>query len=119
MALQEEIGFVEDKLSDAETSIEAGISTTAARRALANLRTTHQVLMAEVDELFSVLHAHQEFPSIAGVPPQCVKKLIIAHELKATSRSRTADRLFELDKISQAAGGIDPALGVSSCHLMC
>lgn len=68
-------------------------------------------IRAEADSMYSSLNVNTQFPSLSGVDLEFVRRLFLLRHLKATVQKKATSTLWEFDKLDQASGGKDMALG--------
>lgn len=75
---------------------------------LAHLDTIRE----RADKMYTTLDVDGSFPSLAGVDLEFVRRLFLLRQLKATVQKKATSTMWEFDKLDQASGGKDMALGV-------
>ena len=68
-------------------------------------------LLENVELLFSSLNVGVDFPELRGFPLPFVQTLLLARDLKRNIRMRAIEAFFEWDRLDQAVGGREEALG--------
>lgn len=63
------------------------------------------------DKMYATLNVNDDFPSLAGVDLEFVRRLFLLCQLKATVQKKATSTMWEFDKLDQASGGKDMALG--------
>ena len=76
------------------------------------LDRTHKRLEKKVDNLYGSLNVHQLFPELDGIDFEFLQALLMARDLKINIRKRAIGSFFEWDKLDQAVGGHETALGM-------
>jgi hypothetical protein len=87
---------------------------------LVSLERIHNRLEAKVDDLYSSLNVQDAFPELHGIDFEFIQTLLMARDLKINIRKRAIGSFFEWDKLDQAVGGREEALGTfisSSYHI--
>lgn len=79
--------------------------------ALESLERGHDHLMNKVEALYSSLNVHDKFPELDGINLEFVHTLLMAHNLKMNVRKHAIVSFFKWDKLDQAVGGAQQALG--------
>jgi hypothetical protein len=79
---------------------------------LASLKRTHNRLKAKVDDLYLSLNVQESFLELHGIDFDFIQTLLMARDLKINIRKRAIGSFFEWDKLDQAAGGREEALGM-------
>lgn len=75
------------------------------------LATMQNRLLENVELLFSSLNVGVDFPELRGFPLPFVQTLLLARDLKRNIRMRAIEAFFEWDRLDQAVGGREEALG--------
>jgi len=75
------------------------------------LLETHQDLTNTVEALYVSLDIQESFPDLDGVDLEFVRTLLMARDLKINIRKRAIGSFFEWDRLDQAVGGRNQALG--------
>jgi hypothetical protein len=78
-----------------------------------SLERTHERLKEKVEALYASLNVHESFPELRGIDLSFVRLLLMARDLKINIRKRAIGSFFEWDKLDQAVGGKQQALGIS------
>jgi hypothetical protein len=121
--LRQELDTVLSLQGDLDT-VDAAIHTTCAAlskatpsrdslRLLTALKETHKGLKEKVEALYASLNVQDSFPELQGIDLEFVRTLLMARDLKINIRKRAIGSFFEWDKLDQAAGGRDQAIGTS------
>lgn len=111
LSLQEEVTAVQTKIDEARhTLAEAGASR-GTKASLKTLCGQQEQLLAGVDALYTSLNIQEEFPELKGVDVEFVRTLLLARDLKINIRKRAIGSFLEWDKLDQAVGGKNQALG--------
>ncbi|KAH7905205.1 hypothetical protein BJ138DRAFT_975864, partial [Hygrophoropsis aurantiaca] len=79
--------------------------------ALESLERGHDRLVSKVETLYASLNVHEKFPELKDVNLEFVRTLLMARDLKINIRKRAIGSFFEWDKLDQAVGGQQQALG--------
>ena len=75
------------------------------------LLETHQDLTNTVEVLYVSLDIQESFPDLDGVDLEFVRTLLVARDLKINIRERAIGSFFEWDRLDQAVGRRNQALG--------
>lgn len=111
LSLQDEVAAVQIKIDEARhTLAEAGASR-GTKASLKTLGSQQEQLLAGVDALYTSLNIQEEFPELKGVDIEFVRTLLLARDLKINIRKRAIGSFLEWDKLDQAVGGKNQALG--------
>ena len=86
-------------------------STMASLDILLGLEKCQGQLKDKVETLYASLNVHESFPELDGIDLEFVRTLLMARDLKINIRKRAIGSFFEWDKLDQAAGGRDEAIG--------
>lgn len=78
---------------------------------LSQLSYVHQQLCNQIDLLYASLNVGQSFPELASLDVAFVQTLLLARDLKMNIRKRAIGTFFEWDRLDQATGGREQALG--------
>jgi hypothetical protein len=76
------------------------------------LARTHEHLKTKVETLYSSLNIHAIPLSLRAANPEFVRVLFMARDLKVNIRKRAIGSFFEWDRLDQAVGGRNQALGM-------
>lgn len=112
LALQADIDTAERAIQSAKAEIEKHDVSETTKEALGSLECTHDCLMAKVDVLYSSLNVTDKFSELKDIPLEFVRTLLLACDLKVNIRKRAIGSFFEWDKLDQAIGGAQKALGL-------
>jgi hypothetical protein len=86
---------------------------------LAGLDRTHDRLKSKVDDLYASLNVTDAFPELQGIDFDFIQTLLMARDLKINIRKRAIGSFFEWDRLDQAAGGREEALGKVNGSMKC
>ena len=86
-------------------------STAASLNILTGLEKGQERLKEKVETLYMSLNVHESFPELDGIDLEFVRTLLMARDLKINIRKRAIGSFFEWDKLDQAVGGRDAAIG--------
>lgn len=111
--MQEKIYAVRRSIGRLEESIRLGRNRTNRdlRYKLHQLRENEQRLSEQAEELYSELNVPPDFPGMRRYGRDFLKTLIMLHDARRSVQQRVAGRLFEYERIDQAAGGTGRRLG--------
>jgi hypothetical protein len=84
---------------------------------LDGLARTHERLKNKVETLYSSLNIHTIPLALRAANPEFVRVLFMARDLKVNIRKRAIGSFFEWDRLDQAVGGHNQALGMCFGHL--
>ena len=79
--------------------------------ALESLEHMHDHMVMQVDALYASLNVCDKFPELQGISLDFVWILLLAHNLKINIRKQAIRSFFRWDKLDQAIGGAQQALG--------
>ncbi|KZP20737.1 hypothetical protein FIBSPDRAFT_701129, partial [Athelia psychrophila] len=115
-ALQDDVAAVERVIDDARTALSQGKGGAAGgtKTSLQELRDHHQQLLAGVEKLYASLNVHEDFPELAGVDSDFVHILLLARDSKINIRKRAVGSFLEWERLDQAVGGKNQALGTKA-----
>jgi Ulp1 protease family, C-terminal catalytic domain len=111
LALQADLDTSDKALQTARTMLEKDMASDDTLEALESLERGHDRLMNKVEALYSSLNVHDRFPELHGINLEFVRILLLARDLKMNVRKRAIASFFEWDKLDQAVGGVQQALG--------
>jgi hypothetical protein len=112
--LQGNLDTIDDAIQMTHTTISKSSPSKESLRLVKSLQETHEHLKTKVEALYASLNVHESFPELQGLDLEFVRTLLMARDLKINIRKRAVGSFFEWDKLDQAAGGRDQALGVCS-----
>ena len=112
LALQADIDTAECAIQPAKAEFEKHDVSEMTKEALGSLERTHNCLMAKVDVLYSFLNVTDKFPELKDIPLEFVWTLLLAHDLKVNIHKWVIGSFFKWDKLDQAIGGVQKALGL-------
>ncbi|KAG6806020.1 hypothetical protein H0H92_013027, partial [Tricholoma furcatifolium] len=111
LTLQGDLETCEKTLQATRLTLSKSLPSAKSLRILGSLQDHHERLKDDIEELYSSLSIQETFPELRGVDLDFVKNLLIARDLKITIRKRAIGSFFEWERIDQASGGRDQALG--------
>lgn len=78
-----------------------------------NIMMSHLNTVRErADQMYATLNVNTDFPSLVqGVDLEYVRRLFLLRQLKAAVQKKATSTMWEFDKLDQATGGKDMALG--------
>ena len=82
---------------------------------LDSLARTQERLKEKVEQLYASLNIQESFPELKDIDLDFVKLLVLARDLKINIRKRAIGSFFEWDRLDQAAGGRQHAIGLCWC----
>src|ERR1700722_16516320 len=109
--LQGDLDALDRTIQAACTTLVKSASKEKTQDLLAGLDRTHARLKRKVDSLYSSLNVADVFPELQGIDFDFIQTLLMARDLKINIRKRAIGSFFEWDKLDQAAGGRQEALG--------
>lgn len=112
LVLQVDIDAAEHAIQFAKAEIKKHDVSEMTKEALGSLECTHNCLMAKVDVLYLSLSVTDKFPKLKDIPLEFVRTLLLACDLKVNIRKQVIGSFFEWDKLDQAIGGVQKALGL-------
>ncbi|KAF8430674.1 hypothetical protein L210DRAFT_3417312 [Boletus edulis BED1] len=111
LGLQADIDVTNQAVQSAKITIEKHSISDDTMEALSSLERTHDRLMNKVEALYTSLNVSDKFPELQDVDLDFVRTLLLARDLKINIRKRAIGSFFEWDKLDQAVGGAQKALG--------
>lgn len=113
LTLQAEIDKLEGFIKTAHGHLQNANAPANALSVVAQLKHTHAQMVERVENLYSTLNVDTMFPDLEGLPVEFVRVLLAARDLKINVRKRAIANFLEWDRLDQAAGGRNVALGAS------
>ncbi|KAH0832248.1 hypothetical protein J3R83DRAFT_13222, partial [Lanmaoa asiatica] len=111
LALQADIDNAHRAIQAAKTAMDKQDISDDTLGAMQSLERTHDRLMSKVDVLYASLNVGDKFPELQDINLDFVRTLLLARDLKINIRKRAIGSFFEWDKLDQAVGGAQKALG--------
>lgn len=113
LALQADLDVVDNAIQSTRLALSKASpeSTMTSLDILSGLEKGQGKLKEKVETLYASLNVHQSFPELNGIDLEFVRILLMARDLKINIRKRAIGSFFEWDKLDQAAGGRDIAIG--------
>ncbi|PSR97574.1 hypothetical protein PHLCEN_2v4281 [Hermanssonia centrifuga] len=111
LVLQAEVDKLEDALKIARLHLQASDAPPTALSVISQLQVSQSIISERVETLYSSLNINHIFPDLEGLPGDFVHVLLAARDIKISVRKRAIANFMEWDKLDQAAGGRDVALG--------
>ncbi|KAJ8474914.1 hypothetical protein ONZ45_g15786 [Pleurotus djamor] len=75
------------------------------------IRDACDALNAQVEDAYVALNIPATLPSLKNVPLSAIKLLLLLREVKSSIRQRASGMFFEMERLDQAVGGRNLALG--------
>lgn len=113
MALQDQISVIEENIKTTEEALPPRARAPQARERLKELKSTHRALVDEAEALFDALDVGGTLPSIGQHGRAFVRELVLTQHSLIRLRAKAVAQLMEYDKLDQAVGGRNVALGTS------
>lgn len=111
LSLQGDLDTLDRTLQAARATLVKSAPSRQTRDLLTGLDRTHDRLKNKVEGLYASLNITDVFPELQGIDFDFVQTLLMAHNLKINIRKHAIGSFFEWDKLDQAAGGRQQALG--------
>ena len=111
LTLQSDLDTVDRTLQTSRATLTKSAHGQETQDLLASLGRTHDRLKDKVDALYASLNIPDAFPELHGIDFDFIQILLMARDLKINIRKRAIGSFFEWDKLDQAAGGRQEALG--------
>jgi len=112
--LQGDLDMVDNAIQMTHTTISKSSLSKESLHLVKYLQETHEHLKTKVEALYSFLNIHESFPELQGLDLEFVWTLLMACDLKINIQKWAVGSFFKWDKLDQAAGGHDQALGMCS-----
>jgi hypothetical protein len=109
--LQGDLDTVEKTIQHTRTAISTSKPSKYSLKILSRLEKSHDYLKQEVEILYASLNVHDSFPELENINLDFVQTLLMARDLKINIRKRAIGSFFEWEKLDQAVGGREEALG--------
>ena len=110
--LQVELEETNKRIEKMKQTVERNASNTTALEFISSLHRSQERTLEKVEKLYTSLNFQETFPELSNLPLEFIRTLIMARDLKINIRKRAIGTFFEWDRLDQAAGGCDQALGV-------
>ncbi|KAJ7598205.1 hypothetical protein C8J56DRAFT_1091394, partial [Mycena floridula] len=114
LCLQGDIEGLEGSICSVRATLKQVPGSTTALARLRVLEVTHARMKAEADELYASLNVTETYPELEGIDISFVQVLLLACDLKMSLRRRIIGCFFEMDRLDQAVGGGNEALGTKA-----
>ncbi|TDL19236.1 hypothetical protein BD410DRAFT_900284 [Rickenella mellea] len=111
LTLQTHIETVNSAVDVTQKTLLAGSAPAEAVQALTLLSEMQKRLTDQIEALFTSLNVVATFPDLRNFPLEFITALLLARDLKINIRKRAVGTFFEWDRIDQAVGGKENALG--------
>ncbi|KAG6899356.1 hypothetical protein C0993_010997 [Termitomyces sp. T159_Od127] len=111
LALQGDLESSGKTLQATRSALSKTLPTADSLRYLSRLQELQEQSKDYIEELYSSLTIQGKYPELHGVDLDFVKYLLIARDLKINVRKRAIGSFFEWERIDQASGGREQALG--------
>ncbi|KAJ7588794.1 hypothetical protein C8J56DRAFT_1049722 [Mycena floridula] len=114
LCLQGDIEGLEGSICSVRATLKQVPGSTTALARLRVLEVTHARMKAEADELYASLNVTETYPELEGIDISFVQVLLLARDLKMSLRRQIIGCFFEMDRLDQAVGGGNEALGTKA-----
>ncbi|KZT28316.1 hypothetical protein NEOLEDRAFT_1058906, partial [Neolentinus lepideus HHB14362 ss-1] len=111
LALQTQAELVKNAIDSTEAVLASGKAPPNTTHSLSAMHTTHCLLIHQIETLYASLNVSESFPELHGLNVEFVRILLVARDLKINIRKRAMGCFFEWNRIDQAVGGREQALG--------
>ncbi|KAK1222720.1 hypothetical protein PQX77_014425 [Marasmius sp. AFHP31] len=116
--LQDQIDDLEQEIAEVKSTVKKlPFPPSDALFILRNLEKLHAKLKTEAEGLYASLNIDDQYPHLKGIPLEYLHTLLLARDLKITIRKKAIGSFFEWDRLDQAMGGADEALGTRAHQL--
>ncbi|KAK1226507.1 hypothetical protein PQX77_010515 [Marasmius sp. AFHP31] len=116
--LQDQIDDLEQEIAEVKSAVKKlPFPPSDALFILRNLEKLHAKLKSEAEGLYASLNIDNQYPHLKGIPLEYLHTLLLARDLKITIRKKAIGSFFEWDRLDQAMGGADEALGTRAHQL--
>ena len=110
--LQGDLDTVDNAIHATYTLVSKSAPSKQSLQLLKTLEDAQEHLKMKVEALYASLNVHESFPELQGLDLEFVRTLLMARDLKINIRKRAIGSFFEWDRLDQAAGGRDQAIGM-------
>ena len=111
LSLQEHWDGVLDAIQTATQTFEHSKPQKKTLDMLQAIKNSHEKSSSTLESLYASLNGPGPGQKVAGASLQFNQALQLAHDLKITIRRKAIDSFFEWDRLDQAVGGRNMALG--------
>ncbi|KAG6884437.1 hypothetical protein C0992_006324, partial [Termitomyces sp. T32_za158] len=111
LALQGDLETCEKTLQATRSTLAKALPSPESLRILTSLQDHHERLKDDIEDLYTSLSLQDSYPELQGVDLEFVKLLLIARDLKINVRKRAVGSFFEWERLDQASGGRNHAIG--------
>ncbi|PPQ96642.1 hypothetical protein CVT26_010666, partial [Gymnopilus dilepis] len=111
LSLQGQWDGVESAINAAKKALKVSKSSGKTLDLLNEFQEYHERFTGNLDGLYATLNSRSSPLKLKGVSPEFSKTLRLAHDLKISIRRRAIGSFFEWDRLDQAVGGRNLALG--------
>ena len=111
LSLQGDLDAVEKAINTTKATLVTSATPEESKSILKGLLDMHTTFSNEVEALYVSLNIHDSYPDLKGASLEFVRTLLMAHDLKINIRKRAIASFFEWDRLNQAVGGRNQALG--------
>ncbi|KAJ2912602.1 hypothetical protein MD484_g7823, partial [Candolleomyces efflorescens] len=108
IGIQGDLDRIESTIKEATAHLRSGPGLDAS---LKELTLLSERLSEKLNSLYASLNITESFPTLQGLPFEVVHKLLLARDLKINIRKRAIGSFFENERLEQATGGRNEALG--------
>ena len=119
LSLQGDLDTVEKAINTTKATLATSATPEESKGILKGLLDMHATFSNEVEALYISLNIHDSYPDLKGASLEFVRTLLMAHDLKINIRKRAIGSFFEWDRLDQAVGGRNQALGRLSLIVTC
>ncbi|KAJ7597943.1 hypothetical protein C8J56DRAFT_1042113 [Mycena floridula] len=117
LSLQADIATIESSIKAVRTALNQSPGSADSLARLRILEATHARLRAEADQLYASLNVAETYPELEGIDVAFVQVLLLACDLKMSLRKVIVGSFNEVDRLDQAVGGGNAALGKPFCSM--
>jgi hypothetical protein len=112
LTLQSELDEIEKKLLSTRNLMnELHGGSAISEGFMDDLEARQRQVVEKVEELYASLNVHETLPELKGIDAEFITTLFLARHLKMNIRMRAISSFFEWDKLNQAKGGREVAIG--------
>ncbi|KAF8869756.1 hypothetical protein CPB84DRAFT_1856057 [Gymnopilus junonius] len=112
LSLQGDLELVDKSIRATEASLATSTMPEKSKEILKGLYESHSSFTDCIEALYASLNFYDSYPDLKGANLEFVRTLLLAHDLKINIRKRAIGSFFEWDRLDQAIGGRNQALGI-------
>ncbi|PPR02784.1 hypothetical protein CVT26_009395 [Gymnopilus dilepis] len=111
LSLQGDLELVDKSIRATEASLSTSTTPEKSKEILKGLYESHTSFTDCIEALYASLNFYDSYPDLKGANLEFVRTLLLARDLKMNIRKQAIGSFFEWDRLDQAVGGRNQALG--------